>query len=199
VSTPDYTPVYDDERAVTARSGIFSLQLLPPRSWLLNERKSLPIHATVLRPLLAWALECWAFGIEEGSKVRAAAGDILSTAGRRHRVRLDGDPVTGRELFWNVSLGRRGTIVILGLRDTFPWKSIFPACHNVWTAGNFLTGHTPAAMRMARAAAADGRRLACCLPASNGIQYIDVVSTPEHAVELLDRARALVPRKPHHE
>jgi hypothetical protein len=193
-----FSPVYDDERAVTARSGIFSLVLLPPRSWLLDERKRLPVHATVLRPLLAWATECWAFGIEEGSKVRAAAGDILSKDGRRHRVRFDGDPVSGRELFWNAARGQRGTIVILGPRETFP-ESIFPACHNVWTAGNFLTGHTPAAMRMARTASADGKRLACCLPANNGIEYIDVVSTPGHAVELLDRARVLVPRKPPHE
>jgi hypothetical protein len=199
VSNPDYTPVYDDERAVTARSGIFSLVLLPPRSWLRNERKRLPVHATVLRPLLAWAHECWAFDIEEGSKVRAAAGDILSQDGRRHRVRLDGDPVSGRELFWNAARRQRGTIVILGLRETFPSESIFPACHNVWTYGNFLTGHTPAAMRMARKASADGKRLACCLSASSGIEHIDVVSTPGHAVELLDRARVLVPRKPAHE
>lgn len=190
------TLVPDDERAVTERAGTFTLALLPSSVRPVNRRRVLEVHRTVLRPLLAWATECWAYGLDEESDVYRAARNILVKEGRRYRVRLDGDPLTGRELFWNASRGRRGTIVIAGRLAQLDMQALYAGCSNVWTYGNFRAPHTPAALRAARALVADGTRIAFCLPSTNGIEWLDVYARPDLAVSMLDEARVIVPRKP---
>lgn len=180
----------DPELALTRQAGTFTLELLPGDASRFDERRSLAIHETVLRPLLAWATQCWAYGVEPGSEVHASAGSLLTKAGRKHAVALDGDPILGHELFWNASGGKRGTIVILGPRDTFDHEALIRHASSVWTFGNFLSGHTPSAIRMARDTVKEQALVACCLPRNNGIQWIDIYSEPAHAVQMLLAARA---------
>src|SRR5687767_6399924 len=93
---------------VLRRTGVFSLRLVRSNEWDSGKPTKWPTHETVLRPILRRAKECWVYGLKPGSDVFELGRPILTAAGSKSRVRLDGDPITGFEGFWNASAGRRG-------------------------------------------------------------------------------------------
>jgi len=176
------------DRDIVARVGTFSIELISAKLlWRpYAEDAKLPAHKKVLRPLLAAATECWVYDIKPKSDVVRAAKGLLEQDQGRHRVRLDGDPITGHELFWNAHSGRRGTIVILMPRTRFDAESIFRGGHGAFVFENFLTAHTPAAIRFARQRVAAADLVAVCLPATNGMEWMDIFVKPKHALKLFD-------------
>jgi len=185
----------DEVRQHIARTGVFTIGMIP-RNREFQPEECLPSHTKILRPLLANATECWVYDLKPRGPVYKSAAAILEPEKGRFRVRLEGDPVSGRELFWNADSGRRGTIVILVPADRFPAEKIFRACNGIWAFNNFLTGHTLAAARFARSQAAGSEFIAACLPRNNGIEWMDVFAEPKLALELFNLARRVRRPKP---
>lgn len=175
-------------RKFVAQTGTFSMGLVSGRQWYYDEKSKLPVHEKVLRPLLEAASECWAYGLTERSAVFKAAKGILTRVKGKYRVALEGDPISGHELFWNAQGGQRGTIVILIPRAKFDAKRIFSHCKDVWSFDNFLTGHSPAAIRFARESVIASDSVAVCLPRNNGIEWMDVYVNPKRVQKLYDIA-----------
>jgi hypothetical protein len=183
----------DPNLALIERSSNFTLSLLSRDEAYADPHTSHRIHATVLRPLLARADACWAYGIDKESEAWRAAQDILTPEKGKFRVELraapGGDPVSGREYFWNASGGKRGTIVItLPLAD-FP-ADVFAACREVWSFDNYRAGHSPAAVKFAQASIAAGTHVAVCLPRNNGIQWAELFAPKPQVFALYAQARA---------
>lgn len=148
--------------------------LLTPDERRMDERAVHLAHAQFLRPLLAVAANCWVYGLVEGSDVSNSAGDIVTFEKGKHRVALHGDPVTGRELFWNATGSKRGSIVVAApIKDLDPGL-ILRASKSVGHASNFRSGHTPAGINLAKKLAKSGIQAAFCFPRSNGIEWVDI-------------------------
>jgi hypothetical protein len=174
--------------------GTFSLQVVPRSVWFgLDQRLSLPQHKTVLQPLLAAASACWAYEIAEGTEVHAAAASILTKSKGKHLVCLEGDPITGRELFWNASGGKRGTLVVVVPADKFDGASVFPHCDSTRAMSNPSSGHTPSAYKFARSLVSNSDVVACCIPRNNGFEWMDIVARPEAAAALFQQAASYAP------
>ena len=173
-----------------SRAGVFSIGMVT-RNCEFRLDESLPSHAKILRPLLAVTKGCWVYDLKPRGPVYKTAAELLESEKGRFRVRLDGDPVSGRELFWNADSGRRGTIVMLIPVEKFPAGVVFRRCHGLWAFGNFLAAHTPAAARFARSQTANGKFIAACLPRNNGIEWLDLFMQPRLALKLFDQARRI--------
>jgi hypothetical protein len=177
-----------DDRDLVARHSTFSVSLVAHSRY--REGAKMPAHERVLRPLLDTATECWVYGMPRSGDVARAAAGLLEPERGKHRVRLGGDVLTGRELFWNAQGGRRGTIVILTPRGNFDAERIFRGGLETFVFTNFRSAHTPAAIRFARERACAEDLVAVCLPRNNGIEWMDIHVRPAIAVELFDVARA---------
>jgi hypothetical protein len=184
-----------EARQHIARAGVFTIGMVP-RNREFGPEESLPSHTTILRPVLTVATDCWVYDLKPRGAVYKSAAGILQPEKGRFRVRLEGDPISGRELFWNADSGRCGTIVILVPVDRFPAEKVFRACNGVWVFMNFLAGHTPAATRYARTQVDSGKFIAACLPRNNGIEWLDLFAEPQLALKLFNLARRVRSRKP---
>ncbi len=155
------------------RTSSFTAVLL---SWKQNwEDESAPrtVHETVLRPLLAAADECWAYGLRPESKALAAA-PIRGMTRSRHELDLSGDPIRGHEFFWNAHGGKRGSVVISIPADRLDAKAVFANCLEAIVVGNPGAGHSPAALAYAKRRIHEGSHIVACLPRNNGIQWMDI-------------------------
>jgi len=179
----------DESRDFVDRVGTFSVSLVSSRMQDYDDYAKLPAHKNVIRPLLKSCSECWAYGITPRNEVYRTAKEILELENGRYRVRTEGDPVTNRELFWNANAGRRGTIVFLIPYRKFAASDIFQGGYQTFVATNFLTGHTPAAVRFARKRVALSDVVAICLPRNNGTEWMDVFAKPRKARALFETAR----------
>lgn len=178
----------DPVREVVARAGTFSVQLVSRTTWHYDEAAKLPAHEEILRPLLSVSTECWAYGVTPSGAVYQAASAMLERARGKYRVCLEGDPIGGRELFWNASGGKRGTIVMIVPRHEFDSERIFRGGHAAYVTVNFRSGHTPAAIRFARQRVESSDVIAVCLPRNNGIEWMDIHVARSKALDLFDAA-----------
>jgi hypothetical protein len=180
-----------DALALIERSSNFTIALLSRKERWENEGRHFSVHDTVLRPLLAMADECWAYGVQENSEVFLAAKTILSKEGRRHRVLLVGDPVTGHELFWNAYGGKRGTIAISIPAEKFDADKVFPHCLRTIVVTNYRAGHNPAAISYAQRKIDDGTHVVVCLPRNNGMEWAEIFAPKPLVFSLFAKAQAL--------
>jgi hypothetical protein len=156
--------------------GLFFARIVDGMKWhRLDPHGSIEEHETVLRPILAAATDCFAYGLEPGTEALAAVADIATKDRGRHRIALAGDPITGREFFWNAHSARRGTIVVLVPRDRTP-SQVFRRCQYVALMNNPSAGHTPGAFRYARKCADSEDVVAFCFSRNNGFEWMDVVA-----------------------
>lgn len=178
--------------ALIERSSNFSLTLLDNEEKYADPGSPYGIHASVLRPLLARADACWVYGIGMESALWQAARDMLTPARGKFRVDTggaSGDPVTGREVFWNARGGKRGTIAFTIPLADFPFE-VLSACLKADVMDNYRAGHTPAAVKFAQQAIGAGTHIAVCLPRNNGIEWMDLFAPKPLVFELYARARA---------
>ena len=173
-------------RALRAQSS-FRLTLVTNGDYAKNE--SLPAHRKVLRPLLAAASECIAYDV--GSEFLDAGGgdDIFLPFGRRYRLDLRKELITGHEPFWNAPAGHRGSVLILlptmSIREA---TEIFRYCYSPYVVTNLRNAYTAAAVRAARTQASNSH-IAFLLSKSNGIQWLHVFA-PRHQLRKLFRLAA---------
>ena len=179
----------NSDLALIQRSSNFCLALLDNEQKYADPHSAYGIHTSVLRPLLARADGCWAYGIDSGSEVGQAARGILTPYKGKHRVEMAGDPVSGHELFWNARGGKRGSIVITVPLADFP-VAVFRACLGVHVMDNYRAGHTPAAVKFAQQTIAGGTHIAVCLPRNNGIEWAELFAPQPMVFELYAQARA---------
>jgi hypothetical protein len=177
------------------RTGNFTVSLVSRRHADFEPEDKLPAHRNVLLPALNVATECWVYDIRKSSPAYRVAAKILTASKGKYLVNTMGDSVTGRERFWNVQGGERGTIVIVVPAAKFNAKEIFSACYGAWVFDNFLVGHTPSAARLARQQSATGKHVCLCLPRNNGIEWMEVFAKPSSAERLFDIALRSVKRR----
>jgi hypothetical protein len=182
------TPYPVADRQLIERSSNFTISLLSRDEAWGDPNSPRRVHQTVLQPLLAVAEECWAYGIEKGSAVWKSAADILTPEKGKFRVKTTGDPVTGRELFWNASGGKRGTIAVVVPLALFKPEQTFAACRGAWVFENYRSGHTPAAVKLAQARIESQDQLVFCLPRNNGIEWIEVFASNPQVFDLYAQA-----------
>lgn len=183
------------ESQAIATRGAFTVSVLPSSVYVqtrADQSVSLPWHDTVLRPLLAAATEAWVYEMNEDSNTFRSAGTMLVRKAGKYQIRLGGEPITGRELFWNASGGQRGSIVLLFNAEEVPAAAVFPHCERVFIVNNPSTPHSPAAIRYVKSATSDGKLLAGMLSRTNGLQWLSFHGRPERLERLFARAKALV-------
>lgn len=188
--------VTDPSLAALHQTGTFKVQVVPTDTWfgMLNDQdRRLPWHDTVLRPLLLAAAETWAYGLDPQSPTFRSGARLLRRHGGKYRVDTSGDPISGCELFWNASGGKRGSIAMVIPEDAFPGDVIFGHCHRAFVVSNPGRSHSPSAVRFARTGLDAGGTLVCLLPETNGFEWFDVFARPATLVALYRQARAVLP------
>lgn len=84
----DESPEFDMERQIVASAGTFALLLVPKRKRFFDQRKSIPAHESVLRPLCKWATEGWVYELDAESEAYHAANGILKRDRGKYRIDL---------------------------------------------------------------------------------------------------------------
>ncbi|MFN8573725.1 MAG: hypothetical protein U0132_16840, partial [Gemmatimonadaceae bacterium] len=177
------------------KKGTFSVRVMPSEAWLANrqaQHQALPWHESVLRPLLQAADAAWVYELKGASEIFAVADGILRPERGKYAIDLNADPITGHELLWNASGGKRGSIVIKIPASRFPGAVVFPNCEEAFVISNSTVGESPAAVRFARACVADGQNLCCLLSRSNGFARFSIYTAMPRLEELFVMARSLV-------
>ncbi|UXH77575.1 hypothetical protein [Roseateles amylovorans] len=181
----------DSDRALVARSSNFTIRLLTSEAkWEGGLDATHAVHRTVLRPLLAMADGCWAYGIDKDGPLWKRSADILQPDRGKFRIDLSCDPVSGRESLWNASGGKRGTIVITVPVERFDGAALFPHCLEAWVFDNPRAGHTPGALSFTSKRLAEGRHVIVCLPRNNGIEWAEVFAPQPLVFDLYAEALA---------
>jgi hypothetical protein len=173
------------------RTGVFYVTLIGDGFEGRKPEEPVPTHETVLRPLLGMARGAWVYGIKPGSQASASAGEILVRDKGRHRIRTEGEPIVGREYFWNATAGKRGSIVVLVDCNAPAFLRLLPFCHSPRIMSNYTVAHTPSAIRFAREQVASGEQIACLLSRSNGFRWMHIMARPDIAEPLFAQAKRL--------
>ena len=163
----------------------FSVQLLEGKAASYDVKARLPPHDTVLAPLLVGATECFVYGLTPENPLFALVADLITPSRGKHRLELAGDPITGREEFWNAKYGRRGSIVILHPYETLNAAALFKNCSWVSHCTNLSVAHSPAALAFSRKKTEAGGTVAFLLSSAFGIAGLDIVANALDAETLL--------------
>jgi hypothetical protein len=185
-------------REALARTGAFTVRVVPSADWLAirqQQHQPLPWHESVLRPILKATASAWVYELRKESPVLAASRTILRRDRGKYAIDLSSEPILGNELLWNASGGLRGSIVLIMPISRFPSLEIFPHCQDAFVVGNSTVPHTPSAIRLARAAVADGESLCCLLSRTNGFEWISIYSSSGSLERLLLEARSMVAKR----
>jgi hypothetical protein len=181
----------DAEQEEILRTGAFMVTLLPRKWWEsgMRDDTAWPYHEHVLRPLLEASSEAWVYSTKPKSRAELAAEGLLARSKGKFRILSNGNPVEGRECFWNATSGDRGSVVFVLPVDRFPGEAVFPHCWDPGVLGNFTAAHTPSAVRYARAKVSEGDQIVCMLSRNNGFQWLFVLASPQKLIELSELAQ----------
>lgn len=185
-----------DELAALKAKGTFTVRVVPGMAWIAvraDQGKSIPWHETVLRPLLRTSNKAWVYELKQGAEVFESAKEVITRESGKYAIDLAGDPIKGRELFWNASGGKRGSIVLEIPAKQFPASEIYPRCQGAFIVSNPTVPHSPAAIRYARAQVASGETICCLLSRTNGFEWISIFASPSQLPELFAEARTQIP------
>ncbi len=177
------------------KTGTFTVRVMPSEAWLAirqAQHQPLPWHESVLRPLLGEADAAWAYELKNAPEIFHVAGGILRPERGKYAIDLTVDPITGHELLWNASGGKRGSIVIKMRASRFPGAVVFPNCEDAFVVNNPTVAHSPAALRFARASVADEQNLCCLLSRTNGFEWFSIYTAMPRLEQLFVMARSLV-------
>lgn len=165
----------------------FFVCLLPHHFRDYDEHSSLPAHDLILRPLLLHATDCYVYGIQKNSELLQQCSHILISTHNKYKVDLNQEVVKGYEQLWNVTGWGRGSIVIVMGLEQFKSLDILSYCYDPGILDNPNTGESIAAIRYAKDVARQGK-VALCLSASNGIEWMQVYAS-DALEELYVRAK----------
>ncbi len=189
-----------EELAALESKGTFTVRVVPGLAWIAvraDQGMSIPWHEAVLRPLLRATHKAWVYELKPATDVFDAAKEIVTRESGKYAINLDGDPITGRELLWNASGGKRGSIVLEIAAERFPAGEIYPRCQGAYIVSNSTVPHSPAAIRYARtqveAKGASGDTICCLLSRTNGFEWISIYAAPSRLPALFADARTQIP------
>ncbi|MEH7811895.1 hypothetical protein, partial [Bacillus toyonensis] len=165
----------------------FSVNLMPSHFRDYNEHSSLPAHDLILRPLLLFATDCYVYGIQKNSELLQQCSHILISTRNKYKVDLNQEAIKGYEQLWNVTGWGRGSIVIVMGLEQFENLDILSYCYDPDILDNPNTGESIAAVRYSKDMAKQGK-VALCLSASNGIEWMNIYASDDVLEKLYVRA-----------
>ena len=76
-------------------------------------KDSLPAHDLIIKPLLDNCIYCYVFGISDDSDLYLNNKNILIKDKGKHKIDTSKECIKGHEYLWNVTGGKRGSIIIV--------------------------------------------------------------------------------------
>jgi hypothetical protein len=143
---------------------------------------------TTIGPLLAASDECFVYGLDESSELLTLAQPILTPARGKHAIRTTGDSVSGYEALFAAAAGARGSILFRVPKGSGLFPSLFRHTYNPWYYDNPGAAHTPSALQYAKRQIRTSPDIFLLLSRSNGLEFLDVVSSPPGIVHLFKQA-----------
>ena len=162
-----------------------------------DEKSVLPAHEFVIRPLLEKSMEAFVY---KGSKdefflcgkmqipIALEQEDILIAEKGKFRFDNTKECILGHEYLWNATTWKRGSVVIIIENGKVDFSTIFKHTYRPSFTDNPNTGNNIAATKKCRMEAEKGN-IAICLPASNGIEYMNVYAKADILDKIVDCAR----------
>lgn len=173
-----------------ASLGSFSVGLLERPLLGSDALEHLPIHDSVIKCLLEIADKCRVYYGK--TKIDIEPSIVMQSEKNFSELNLDCNIIDGREYMWNISGFARGTIMISvpseNITESFSRIFLHTTAPIVYASMNQLKkGHTLSAVNFALQAAKH-KHVIFCLPASNGIEWLDVFASQEMILRLLEWA-----------
>jgi hypothetical protein len=160
------------------------IQLIVDR-WHYNERTKLPVHELVVRPLLEKCIYSYVYGLNNNDELYKNNMDILIKEKGKYKLNLSKECILGHEYLWNITGGKRGSIIIVLENDLNIFNKIFENTFNPSILDNPNTGNTISAIKKCKEEMGKGN-IGICFSASNGIENM-IIYTKQHN-ELLKMA-----------
>jgi hypothetical protein len=182
--------ILNKRRASAVDLGTFMLPVLGRTSTSVGLDAHLPAHDSVLRPVLAKAIECRVYGVSRQSRLFALLAQIGIRRGRVWHLDLSLDLIRGYEALWNATCEHHGIAIAasLSLEET---QLIFDSCGcpDAWGSRYQLShGSSRAAVSYCFEVAHSDDAYAFLIPGSNGLEWIDVFADNERLPILWDQA-----------
>jgi hypothetical protein len=124
--------------------------------------------------------------------------EILVSDKGKFRFNLDLECITNHEELWNSCGWKRGSIVIVIKNEAFHYQSIFPHCYSPGVSTTPNSGNTLAAIKKCKEAT-QLNMTALILPASNGVEWMQIYSTESKTTEYYDAAESLCQNANHYD
>ena len=150
----------------------------------------LPAHDLVIRPLLGNCIYCYVYGLKNDDELYINNLEILIKEKGKHKFDLSKECITGHEYLWNVSGGKRGSIIIILENRLAIFEKItkymfldikfiddFTMCNpNAW---NTLSATKKCREEMGK------ENIAACLTRNNGIKTMFVYANEKDKSKLI--------------
>ena len=173
-----------------ASLGSFSVGLLERPLLGSDALEHLAIHDSVIKCLLKIADKCRVY--HGKIKLDIEESIVMRSEKNFSDLNLACNVIDGKEYMWNISGYVRGTILISipseNITENFSRIFLSTTAPIVWSSLNQLKkGHTLSAVNFALQATKH-KQVIFCLPASNGIEWLDIFASPEMILRLLEWA-----------
>ncbi|HEY0742401.1 MAG TPA: hypothetical protein VGD40_13095 [Chryseosolibacter sp.] len=139
-------------------------------------------HDKVIRPLFQKSFDTFVYGLTDKSELLTVNRDILIKDRGKYRFDKTKECITGHEYLWNATAWKRGSIVMI-LKKGFDFTDIFRHVYRPGLIETPNSGNSPSATKKCKEAAGKGD-IGICLPASNGIEWIQIYTDLEHRDKL---------------
>ncbi|WP_306350903.1 hypothetical protein [Flavobacterium sp. '19STA2R22 D10 B1'] len=162
-----------------------------------NEKSSLPAHNLVLKPLLDNCYLAYVFGLKKEDELYKTNSDILISEKGKFRFDTSKECIEGHEYLWNATSWKRGSIIILLEEGKLDFTELFKNTYRPGLSGMPNSGNSLSATKKCREEAANGK-IAICLPASNGIEWMTIYAKGQLFENLVTEAFENCKEKEHY-
>ncbi|WAC43775.1 hypothetical protein OU997_16190 [Pseudomonas sp. SL4(2022)] len=149
-----------------------------------------PCHDLVLKPLIKSCENAYVYGLKKDNPLYIKNKKILISDQGKFKFNLEMECIAAHEELWNSCAWKRGSIVFILKNDNFNYINLFPHCHAPGLSTTPNSGNTPSAIKKCKEAALSNMT-ALLLPASNGIEWMQIYSTETKTNEYYDAAKSL--------
>ena len=158
--------------------------------WHYDEKSKMECHDLILRPLIQAAKKVYIYGLKEGSEIYEIALPILIKSKGKYEIDLSKEVISEHEYLWNSHGWKRGSILII-LPNSFDFNTIIENCHSTGIFYNPNTGNTLSAIKKAKKEV-ENNNISVILPASNGIEWMQVYYDKEKSKDLFKLISKLI-------
>ena len=157
--------------------------------WHYEEKNKLPAHDLVIKPLLENCMYSFVYGLRNDGELYVNNKDILIKEKGRHKFDTTKECITGHEYLWNITGGKRGSIIIilennLDIFDKILKHTFIPINSDIPIIENPNTGNTISAIKICKEEMEKGN-IGLCFTASNGLEDMYIYAGLETKNELL--------------